>query len=105
MRQEAGLGVSRFCELVGIPRATWYRRARRAAEGRPGAWPVAGSGPRPCTTAFVVELPGGRLARGDTLSYARAILRLARRLYRGGARRLRSIRAGSRTCIRERGSR
>lgn len=42
MRQQAGLSVSRFCELAGIPRASWYRRARRAAEGRPalGSWPA-----------------------------------------------------------------
>lgn len=42
MRQEAGLSVSRFCELARIPRATWYRRARAFREGRPerGPWPA-----------------------------------------------------------------
>ena len=42
MRQEVGLSVNRFCELSGIPRPTWYRHARRAAEGRPalGPWPA-----------------------------------------------------------------
>ena len=42
IRQEAGLSVERFCELVGIPRATWYRHRQRALGSRPvkGPWPT-----------------------------------------------------------------
>ena len=40
MRREAGLSVSRFCELAGVPRSTWYRHAKKAREGQPerGPW-------------------------------------------------------------------
>lgn len=42
MRSQAGLSVKRFCEIAGIPRATWYRHARRASDGLPsrGPWPT-----------------------------------------------------------------
>src|SRR6266545_3987246 len=35
----AALAVARFCALLGIPRATWYRW-KRAACSRPGRWPA-----------------------------------------------------------------
>lgn len=56
MRREAGLSVSRFCELAGIPRASWYRRARRAAEGRPAL------GPWPAPVRDRIEQPAAQLA-------------------------------------------
>lgn len=39
IRVEAALAVARFCALLGIPRATWYRW-KRAAGRRPGRWPA-----------------------------------------------------------------
>ena len=36
-RQAAGVSVTRFCELTGIPRATWYRW-RAAGASSPGPW-------------------------------------------------------------------
>ncbi len=39
IRVEAALAVARFCALLGIPRATWYRW-KRAACSRPGRWPA-----------------------------------------------------------------
>ena len=38
-RSEAALPVTRFCALLGIPRATWYRW-KRANGTRPGRWPA-----------------------------------------------------------------
>lgn len=42
MRVEAGLSISRFCQIAGITRATWYRHAARLAAGQParGRWPT-----------------------------------------------------------------
>lgn len=56
MRQQAGLSVSRFCQVAGIPRASWYRRARRAAEGR------ATLGPWPAPVRDRIEQPAAQLA-------------------------------------------
>jgi len=56
MRVEAGLSVSRFCELVAIPRATWYRRARKATEG------LSARGPWPAPVRDRVEQPAAQLA-------------------------------------------
>ncbi len=39
IRTEAAIAVTRFCALLGIPRATWYRW-KRAVQGRPGHWPA-----------------------------------------------------------------
>lgn len=39
IRSEAALPVARFCALLGIPRATWYRW-KRAGHGQPGRWPA-----------------------------------------------------------------
>ena len=41
MRAEAGLSVTRFCELAGIHRSTWHRWAARARDGvaQRGPWP------------------------------------------------------------------
>lgn len=41
IRQAAGLSVSRFCAVAGIPRPTWYRRRQRALGGQLelGPWP------------------------------------------------------------------
>jgi len=38
IRTEASIAVTRFCALLGIPRANWYRW-KRAVQGRPGHWP------------------------------------------------------------------
>jgi putative transposase len=38
IRTEAGIAVTRFCSLLGIPRATWYRW--KSAVRRPGRWPA-----------------------------------------------------------------
>ena len=38
IRTEAPIAVTRFCALLGIPRATWYRW--RAVQGRSGHWPA-----------------------------------------------------------------
>ena len=38
IRTEASIAVTRFCALLGIPRATWYHW-KRAVQGRPGHWP------------------------------------------------------------------
>jgi hypothetical protein len=44
IRAEAGLSVARFCELLGMPRASWYRWRAAVAGGaaRPGKgpWPA-----------------------------------------------------------------
>lgn len=56
MRQQAGLSVTRFCELVAIPRATWYRHARRAREGLPAR------GPWPAPVRDQIEQPAAQLA-------------------------------------------
>ncbi len=41
IQRESGLPVTRFCALLGIPRATWYRWRAVARRGRtPGAWPA-----------------------------------------------------------------
>ncbi len=56
MRQQAGLTVSRFCELAGIPRPTWYRRARRATGGLPAR------GPWPAPVRDQIEQPAAQLA-------------------------------------------
>jgi putative transposase len=39
IRTEAAIAVTRFCSLLGIPRATWYRW-KSAVERRPGRWPA-----------------------------------------------------------------
>ncbi len=39
IRAEAAIAVTRFCSLLGIPRASWYRW-KGAAERRPGRWPA-----------------------------------------------------------------
>jgi len=39
IRTEAALPVARFCALLGIPRASWYRW-KRAVRGRRGRWPA-----------------------------------------------------------------
>ena len=39
IRVEGALAVARFCALLGIPRASWYRW-KRAERGRPGRWPA-----------------------------------------------------------------
>jgi len=41
IRRQAGLSVTRFIELAGIPGSTWYRQRQRALSGRPpkGPWP------------------------------------------------------------------
>jgi putative transposase len=39
IRTEAAIAVTRFCTLLGIPRATWYRW-KSAGEKRPGRWPA-----------------------------------------------------------------
>ncbi len=36
IRQDASISVSRFCELLGVPRATWYRWQRTSDKG---PWP------------------------------------------------------------------
>lgn len=56
IRQEAGLSVRRFCEIAGIARASWYRHARRAAEGLPAR------GPWPAPVRDRVEQPAAQLA-------------------------------------------
>ncbi len=56
MRRQAGLSVSRFCEIVGIPRASWYRHARRAAEDLPVRRPW------PAPVRDRVEQPAAQLA-------------------------------------------
>ncbi len=56
MRQQAGLTVSRFCELAGIPRPTWYRRARRATGELPARWPW------PAPVRDQIEQPAAQLA-------------------------------------------
>lgn len=56
MRAEAGLSVSRFCAIAGVPRASWYRRARRAAQGRPAL------GPWPAPVRDRIEQPAAQLA-------------------------------------------
>ncbi len=42
IRLEYGISVARFCELVGVPRASYYRRRRRETDGEPvrGPWPT-----------------------------------------------------------------
>ena len=44
MRAEAGLSVVRFCELLGMPRASWYRWRAAVGADRPrpgkGPWPA-----------------------------------------------------------------
>lgn len=57
MRVGAGLSVSRFCELVAIPRATWYRHARRAAMER-----LPARGPWPAPVRDRIEQPAAQLA-------------------------------------------
>jgi transposase InsO family protein len=39
IRTEAAIAVTRFCILLGIPRATWYRW-KSAVDRRPGRWPA-----------------------------------------------------------------
>ena len=39
LRAGAGGRVARFCEIAGIPRATWYRR-RSASSSARGPWPA-----------------------------------------------------------------
>jgi hypothetical protein len=39
LRKEAAMTVTRFCEITGIPRATWYRR-RAALSITKGPWPT-----------------------------------------------------------------
>jgi hypothetical protein len=41
MRVEAGLSITRFCQLAGVHRSTWHRWAAREREGQPahGPWP------------------------------------------------------------------
>jgi hypothetical protein len=56
MRQETGLSVSRFCEIAGIPRASWYRRAGRAADELPA------HGPWPAPVREAIEQPAAQLA-------------------------------------------
>lgn len=56
MRDEAGLSVSRFCQLAGMHRATWHRRAAREREGRPG------KGPWPALVRDRVEQAAAQLA-------------------------------------------
>ena len=38
IRTEASIAVTRFCALLGIPRASWYRW-KSAVRSRPGCWP------------------------------------------------------------------
>ncbi len=40
IRAEHGIGRSRFCGLLGVPRATYYRRLGRAADHGKGPWPA-----------------------------------------------------------------
>lgn len=42
MRVQARMSVTAFCDLAAIPRATWYRHARRQAADQPvrGPWPA-----------------------------------------------------------------
>jgi len=42
IREDAGLGVARFCELGGIPESSWYRRCARVRGGQAdkGPWPA-----------------------------------------------------------------
>jgi putative transposase len=44
IRQDAAMPVSRFCELIGIPRRTYTRWKAKAAAGTPpkGSWPALG---------------------------------------------------------------
>jgi putative transposase len=41
MREQAGLPVTRFCELAGVPTSTWYRHRERHQRGAAvkGPWP------------------------------------------------------------------
>lgn len=39
IRTEASIAVTRFCALLGIPRASWYRW-KSAVQGRRGHWPA-----------------------------------------------------------------
>lgn len=39
IRTEAAIAVTRFCSILGIPRATWYRW-KGASPRRPGRWPA-----------------------------------------------------------------
>jgi hypothetical protein len=68
MRLEAGLGVSRFYELAGIPRPTWYRRARKA----PGAWRHAGRGRRRSGTGSSSPPHSWRNSSGNILIQGRS---------------------------------
>jgi len=56
MRRQVGLSVSRFCEIAGVPRASWYRHARRAAEDLPAR------GPWPAPVRDRIEQPAAQLA-------------------------------------------
>jgi putative transposase len=49
IRQQAGLPVTRFRALAGIPESTWYRQRQRALGGRPGKGPW----PRPARDRVV----------------------------------------------------
>jgi putative transposase len=43
IRQEAGVSVTRFCELAGLPQSSWYRRRARVRSGGQavkGPWPA-----------------------------------------------------------------
>jgi putative transposase len=42
IRRQAGMAVSRFCEVTGIPRRTYHRRQAKARVGIPakGPWPA-----------------------------------------------------------------
>lgn len=56
MRLQAGLSISRFCELAGIHRSTWHRRAAATRTGQ------TGRGPWPAPERDRIEQPAAQLA-------------------------------------------
>jgi len=60
MRAEAGVSVTRFCQLAGVPTSTWYRHKARHEHGAPakGPWPRPISGPAvPVVHALALRYP------------------------------------------------
>ena len=56
LREKAAVTVTRFCEITGIPRATWYRW-RSASSAAKGPWPT----PAQDAVEAGRQDPGGRL--------------------------------------------
>lgn len=97
IRQEAGMPVSRFCMLLGIPRRTYCRKLNRLRSGSipvKGPWPSPSlDGMEPLVEQYTRAYPDYGHRRIHALLVAdgckaseSTVLRAMRRLHRASAR-------------------